>query len=338
MSSDRDIQCPIIVVGRPRSGSSIFTRLINESPDLFVVNDLYYLQYVDSLGGFSRQDSSTIEKLARYLFSTLENRARPDEQGIAGIECAQTLTTENKEKLKAFVEQCIRQSDRDWASLFSGIMQYYAFITGKKAWGYNTPQDYLHLPRLQQAFPNAKFIFVMRNPTEVLRSYKYMDYQENFHDPACYHPILQAIAWKSAMSCYLENQHQDNFLFVRYEDVINDVNGTFTRVGDFLQTDFPAIDLNDYGNNSSFRNKRRKKLQISSTEIWLCEQIAKKEMQAAGYPLQNCQPSFSDLADLLKTTRIASGYYLKKSLFSSDIRKRVINLAKFQYNTVQSKN
>ena len=330
MSNDLDIQCPIIVVGRPRSGSSIFTRLINESPDLFVVNDLYYLQYVDSLGGFSRQDSSTIEKLAKYLVSTLENRARPDDRGIAGIECAQTLTSENKEKLRSFAEQYIKQPDRNWASVLRDIMQYYASMIGKKRWGYNTPQDYLHLPSLQQAFPHAKYIFVMRNPTEVLRSYKYMDYRENFHDPACYHPILQAIAWKSAMSCYLENQHKDNFLFVRYEDVIDDVNQTFAKVGDFLQTDFPTIDLNDFGNNSSFKNKKRKKLHITSTEVWLCEQIAKKEMQAAGYPLQNCRPSLGDLKDLLKTTRIASGYYLKKSLFSSDIRKRVINLAKFQ--------
>ncbi len=82
------------------------------------------------------------------------------------------------------MEQCLRQPNHTWSSLLGSIMEYNAHLFGKKIWGYNTPQDYLHLPRLQQAFPQAKFIFVMRDPREVMRSYKYMDYLKDYHDPA----------------------------------------------------------------------------------------------------------------------------------------------------------
>lgn len=336
MLGDLSIQNPVIVVGRPRSGSSIFTRLLNESPDLYIVNDLYYLQYVDSLNGFSQADASTVEKLARHLLATLENRARPDDLGIAGIECERVLTSENRVELETFVEQCIKEPNHNWASILSSIMQFYATLIDKKQWGYNTPQDYLHLPRLQQTFLNAKFIFVMRNPLEVLRSYKNLTYRKGFHDPAYYHPALQAIAWKSAIACYLENQHRDNFLLVRYEDLIDDVNGVFADVGNFLGLQFPALNLNNYGNNSSFKNKP-KKLPITSTEAWLCEQIAGKEMQAAGYSLTNRSPSPRDLGDLLGTTTTSLGYYLRKSILSSDTRKRIIKLATFQYTSLEGK-
>ena len=36
----------IFIVGLPRSGSTLLSRLINESPDILCVNDLYYVQRV----------------------------------------------------------------------------------------------------------------------------------------------------------------------------------------------------------------------------------------------------------------------------------------------------
>jgi hypothetical protein len=322
----KNLQSPIIVVGRPRSGSSIFTRLLNESPDLCIVNDFYYLQYVDSLEGFSRQSDHLITQLGQRILLTLKDRYTHNHDGIAGIECAYVLTAEKKEKLETFVEQNIGQPNHNWASIVDSIMQYNSLLFGKTIWGYNTPQDYLFIPNIRQSFPNARFIYVMRDPREVLRSYKFVDYRAGFYDPDCYHPILQAIAWKSAMKSFLENQHKNNFLLVKYEDIINDVNQVFTNVGNFIGSKFTSINLDNFGSNSTFKNKQKKK--INNTEIWLCEQICMKEMLAAGYSLQNCQPSIKDLGEMLNITKKSSSFYLKKFLASNNMRKRILNLAR----------
>ncbi len=326
MTKIKNIQGPIIIVGRPRSGSSIFTRLLNESPDLFIVNDFYYLQYVDSLEGFSQQSDDLVRQLGQKILLTLEDRYVRNHDGIEGIECAYVLTAEKKAKLETFVKKSISQPNHNWASIVDSIMQYNSLLFGKIIWGYNTPQDYLFIPNLRQNFPNAKFIYVMRDPREVLRSYKFVNYRAGFYDPDCYHPILQAIAWKSAMNSFLENQHKNNFLLIKYEDIINDVNQVFTNVGNFVGSKFPPIDLNDFGNNSTFKNKQKK--QISDTEIWLCEQICRKEMLAAGYSLQNCQPSIKDLSEMFEITKKSSSFYLKKFLASNNMRKRILNLAR----------
>ncbi len=217
MTKIKNIQGPIIIVGRPRSGSSIFTRLLNESPDLFIVNDFYYLQYVDSLEGFSQQSDDLVRQLGQKILLTLEDRYVRNHDGIEGIECAYVLTAEKKAKLETFVKKSISQPNHNWASIVDSIMQYNSLLFGKIIWGYNTPQDYLFIPNLRQNFPNAKFIYVMRDPREVLRSYKFVNYRAGFYDPDCYHPILQAIAWKSAMNSFLENQHKNNFLLVKYQ-------------------------------------------------------------------------------------------------------------------------
>lgn len=317
---------PIIVVGRPRSGSTLFTRILNESQDLCILNDFYFLQYVDSLGGFDHQDPQILADIAEYIVSTLKNRYKPDHLGLAGIESDQLMTPDKERKLKAFVNSTLAQPGHNWSSIMASIMQYNASLFGKKTWGYNTPQDYLHLRRLQKAFPQAKFVFVMRDPRAVLCSYKYMDYLEGYHDPARYHPLLQAIAWKSAMRSFLKHQHQDNILLVKYEDIINDVNQVLTNVGDFIGSKFPQTDLSNFGNNSTFKNKPKNKL--TDTEVWMCEQIVEQEMQSAGYSLQNCKPSLKDMKNMLNLTYTSLKFYFKNSLISRDTRNRVFNLAK----------
>ena len=322
---------PIIVVGRPRSGSTLFTRLLGESSNLCVINDFYYLQYVDSLGGFSRQDSELIKSLAEHILFTLKDRQEPDENGLAGIECKSALTQSQIEDLERFVAQCSSQQNHDWASLFATIMKYNASLFGKEIWGYNTPQDYLHIPKLQEAYPDAKFIFVMRDPRAVMRSYKYLEYKENYHDPARYHPILQAIAWKSAMESYKSYQHQDNFMLVKYEDIVSDTNKTLTEVGGFIGVDFPEVNLKTFGNNSTFQGQNKVKKELSNTEIWICEKMIGEEMQEAGYSLENIQPSLKDIQYMSYITARSFSFYLKNSLFSSDIRKRVLKLAKTKF-------
>lgn len=318
---------PIIVVGRPRSGSTLFTHLLNESPDLCMINDFYYLQYVDSLGGFTRQDSTLLKCLAKQILFILKDRQRPDDGNrTAGIESNHFLNLKQTQCLEKFIKQCSSQPHHNWSSLFASIMQYNARLFGKPIWGYNTPQDYLHLPRLQRAFPQAKFIFMMRDPRAVLRSYKYMDYLKNFHDPSRYHPVFQAIAWKSAMESFFQNQPQNNVFLVRYEDLIKDTNQVLLKVSDFLDIEFPQINLENFGNNSTFRYKKKQKL--SNTETWLCEQIAGREMQAVGYQLKRCKPSLQDFNEMFCITGKSLQFYLKNSLISPDTRKRVFNLIK----------
>jgi hypothetical protein len=315
---------PVIVVGRPRSGSTLFARILNESQDLFVLNDLYYLQQVDALEGFTSDEPHVVKNLAKELLITIEDRLQPDSLGIAGIESKEFISKQDQEKLETFTAQTLSESEHNWSSILATMMKYSANLFNKKIWGYNTPQDYLHLPRLQQAFPDAKFIFLMRDPRDVLLSYKHSGYLEGYFDSSRYHPILQALAWKSAMKCFWENQKQDNILLVKYEDLVRDTNQVLANVGNFVGTNFPLINLKDFGNNSSFKKKNKKEL--TNTEIWLCEQIAGQEMKEVGYSLSECQPCLKDVNDILDSTKKAVSFYLKKSFTSADIRKRVLKL------------
>lgn len=153
---------PLIIVGMPRCGSTIFTRLLNESPDLLIINDFYYLQYVDAVNGFNDLDDATKTKLAEYIETWLIRRIkRPDATGIG---CGLMISNEQELKIKEFFRNFDIHQQQDWSSILAEIMNFSANTAGKKIWGYNTPQDYLNLDLLQRKFPQGKFIFMIRNP------------------------------------------------------------------------------------------------------------------------------------------------------------------------------
>jgi hypothetical protein len=315
---------PVIVVGMPRSGSTLLTRILNESSELFMVNDFYFLQYVDSINRLDTKNLETGKILAKDIVQRIQ--ARIERKDSPELECGLYFSAEDEQKLKKFIRNQLNLEKSTWYDLLEQIMSFSASLLGKTSWGYNTPQDYLHISRLKRHFPDAKFIYMMRDPRAVLCSYKYVK-SNGYHETNRYHPILQGLAWRTAIRSFLQQKSQGNCLLIRYEDLIANTNTELSRLSRFLGCNFSQLNINRFGNNSSFKNKN-KKLSLSDTEIWLCEQITGKEMQAVGYTLSRVKPRFKDAAFMAYLTARASIFYLSKIILSADVRKRVTKLLK----------
>lgn len=322
---------PLIIVGMPRCGSTIFTRLLNESTDLLIINDFYYLQYVDSINGFRNNDDATKAKLAEYIEDWLIRRIkRPTSTGIG---CGLMISNEQEAKIRSFLHNLDVRRLENWASILTEIMSFSANITNCKRWGYNTPQDYLNLDLLHKKFPRGKFIFMIRDPRSMLSSYKFMiKNKDNNNDSIRYHPILQSIAWRTSIRTFLDYQerNRDNILLVRYEDLVGNTKKVLSQVEKFTNASFPLLDVSDFSNNSSFKNKKRKN--ISDTETWLCEKIAGKEIKRLNYILSKKKPRLEDLKNLIFISARVTQYYLSSIITSVDTRKRVLKLVKKTFN------
>lgn len=254
---------------------------MNESSELLIVNDFYFLQYVDSINKFNTNNFETGKILAKDIAQRIQ--ARIERKDSPELECGLYFSAEDEQKLEDFISDRLDFKTATWYNLLEQIMSFSAGLLGKKIWGYNTPQDYLHIPRLQQHFPDAKFIYMMRDPRAVLRSYKYVQ-SNSYHENNRYHLILQGLAWRTVMRSFLEQKSQGNCLLVRYEDLITNTNTELSRLSKFLGSKLSQININRFGNNSSFKDKN-KTLNLNHTEIWLCEQLAGEEMHAVDYTL-----------------------------------------------------
>lgn len=112
----------------------------------------------------------------------------------------------------------------------------------KKYWVDKTPLNEFHVERLYAAFPEARFIHVVRDPRAILASRKKLDLAI-LGRPGRTLRLL----YKIRRSFHLARQNQERlgratYHVVRYEDLVNDLSGEMAAVRTFLGiTDHEAL-------------------------------------------------------------------------------------------------
>lgn len=320
-------EAPVVLVGLPRSGSTLLTRILNTCPDTYVLNDLYILQQVDAFGcwdGFSDEDqaNSIIAHIRHNVWfqSGIPAAERPEA-------CARMNAEQLERALDAIDNGPIRKTH--WAETIEDTIRVAAKAAGKKRWGWNTPQDYLHMDRILAVWPSARFIFNMRHPFNTLRSYKH--YPTAKHR-ARYHPAAQSFAWRKAANAYRDAaaRNPDHTLLVRYEDITGATASELTRINQFLGSGIdPAIDLAALGRNSSFTagttasSTKTGSAAIEPFECWLSDCLLYQQRKDLGFDDARSRFSLRGLGTTLKDSAVFAGAYGNLAITDKDVRKRI---------------
>lgn len=314
---------PIFVVGQPRSGSTIVTRILNDAPGLFVVNDFYVLQKIDGAALWGLLTPEQARKIASWIYRILEIRSAQE----IGKTLNQPihLTLEQLSSLKELVHQ--RWPDGIyWHQILDEVMSRAAHLAGCDRWGYNTPQDHLHLKKLFDAYPNCRVILQLRHPEPVLNSYK--NATGWWHDPRRYNPFTIAIAWRAAAQSYetwLE-KFPNQILFVRYEDLVAKTDRTVRNLAIFLSVQFPTINLASYGRNSSHSGRASTK-EVTDTEIWICQAIIGDISKRLGFcPSAKAGLSFTGIISTVQAIIFSLYLFFDEYLFSKEQRTKLFRL------------
>ncbi len=312
---------PVVVVGQPRSGSTLITRILNENVGLFVINDFYVLQKIDASDLWGELSPKQMRQVAQWIFDKIETRATQE----VGKTLSQSIDLDatQVEVLRARVTAPFPDGSR-WSDVLAIMMSLGATLAGCTRWGYNTPQDHLHLGRLFDAFPDLQVIFQLRDPAAVLRSYK--NVSGRHHDAARYNPIAIGLAWRTASENFSRwhDVRPGQILFVRYEDIVATTFDELSRIGVFLNVSFPNINLRNFGRNSSFESSRRER-RVTGSELWLCERMIGKELKIRGFIEGKHRPDISDLPEIARVASRSTAFFFNQ-MMKPERRKRILRL------------
>lgn len=317
---------PVVTIGLPRSGSTLTTAVLNQSTTHYVLNDAYFLQVIDannSWHGFALPEHAEafksqlvdiiVRRSAVHSPSTITNSSRMPEQALNQL-------------LDAFTNEPVEGTS--WASMMSNVLGRAAQAAGKTAWGWNTPQDLYHIDSVLKSFPKARFIFVMRNPFDVLRSFHH---RPNETARRRYHPLAQAKAWSKAFDIFEKKKarYPDQIMLLRYEEIVNDTSGQIMRINQFIGADIPEdLKLDDLGSNSSYRASPNEKKQsgknISKMEQWLADIVVGDVRKRNGYDEPQKTFSLDGLGYLILQTGSFLSYYASAALLDVNVRKRIV--------------
>ncbi|MGI3167297.1 sulfotransferase family protein [Pseudooceanicola sp. 200-1SW] len=317
---------PVVLVGLPRSGSTLCTAVLNQAPELFVINDAYFLQQVDATDSW---DGFATPEDARAFLAQLTEMItwRAAVSTSKKLENSSRLTAEQLDQVLARIT-FDKVPQNHWATMMTHVMSTAAAAAGKTRWGWNTPQDLYHVDKIKRAYPQARILFMMRDPFAVLKSFRF---RPNAQALRRYHPLAQAAAWKRAIRGYegARARYPDSVEIVRYEDLVAETSAQMRRMNAFLGTTIPEdLDLTSLGSNTSFRDDRTVarpvRREVSGFECWAADRIVGACRGRVGYDAPPKKLALDGLPYFVQQSLIFTRHYAGAFLTDKNTRKRIL--------------
>jgi hypothetical protein len=211
-----------IIVGAPRSGTTLLRFMLDSHPELAIPPETGFLSIADRFTGSG-------DALRRAFFDGVR-MFPPDAPGWNdfGLSADEFWTT-----LQAIEPFSV-------ADGYRAFYRSYAARAGKKRWGDKTPMYCLHLSTIEAVLPEARFIHLVRDGRDVALSLRDMWFSPG-------HGIeVQAEHWRRCVSTAREHGAAcRRYLEVRYEELVRDPEPVLRAVCAFI--DLPsAPEMQDY--------------------------------------------------------------------------------------------
>lgn len=207
---------PVLVVGVPRSGTTMLRLMLNRSPDLAVLPETWFGPRVwDQRWAFPLRDEPQ-HSLRRAVdrFIMLLTTKQPGDFPI---------------DLNLYRERVL-SGPASLNRLLSELGRLWAETEDKSRWGEKSPVHIHYLTPLAEMFPLMKVVHIVRDPRDVCVSLAEVPFSLSKD------VVVHALEWKNGVAA-IANAYADRRIqitTVRYEDLVSDPAIELTRLCRFL--------------------------------------------------------------------------------------------------------
>ncbi len=261
---------PVILFGHGRSGTSIIAALMRQHLGIaFGTESQFILRFLSSLDNYG--DLSDDRNLRSLIRSILAERWFKRSRKFGDF----NVTEEQ-------VFQAIEE--RSYSGLLRAIFSTFAKHLKMDRWGDKTP-GYIHdMASIHNLFPEAQFVYVVRDGRDVALSLKHIHFGPK-------NMFSAAHDWREVMRAgddFAASLSDKQLFYIRYEDFLDEPVEVFMNLASFLDVDaepgtlrasltdemLPNIKL---GNSNKWVN------QYSSSQRKVYDSIAFSELEKHGY-------------------------------------------------------
>lgn len=289
---------PFFLVGMSRSGTKLLRDLLNQHPRV----------------GIPRIETQFLPRAIEHLGTGPEFHDRDLSILRSIVEDSTFFWNLTKQGREYDTAKLLRDLENpDWTSVTRRLILA-GLPDGEdvEIWGDKTPAYLAHLPLLHEAFPPARFIHLVRDPRDRSLSVRRTWGKD----------ILRAAdRWKTNVMQarrFAENHDDVNLFEVRYEDLLDEPEGTLRRVCEFLSVRFedrmltldsPSEAYGDASGRSEIvqGNTEKFRSQLTDSEVRRIEEITWSGLRAFGYEISHATGAAS----------ISGGERLKGRIFDA---------------------
>ena len=281
---------PLFLLGSQRSGTTMLRLMLNNHSHIAIPHEsgfvTPYAEKLDQYGDLSLQDN------ARRLLDDV---------------CKHPLA--RRGKLITDAQAVLSRPIGCYRDFVDAIFRVHADSLGKPRWGDKTPSYTADIDVLRRIFPEAKFIHLVRDGRDVVLSQKAIEWSSN-NLPK----LILDWQWKTTIAHKVGSVLGDDFLEIRYEDLVRQPEENLRRICGFLDEAYEPAMLN-YSEEAGkevpetslkwHRNSIRPpdpsligkwKTEMSTSERIIFEQLAGETLDLFGYEREHLAPTTASRA------------------------------------------
>ena len=314
-----------MIVGIPRSGTSLLTAILNNHPDVYIAPESHFFFY---LWGSRRI-------LGQTITPTTFNKLEPYFSSLKNIGSGWMKTHFSTETLR---ENFFKQDNLTYEKLFDLFLEMLAETAGKQIYGEKTPLHLYFLPKIYSAYKDASIIHVVRDGRAVVCSLLSTGWEGNHIDFSLF--------WKNGINLgeRYRNYSGTRYLQVKYEDLLTQPDSVLRTICDYLQINFSKKLLEVNYTNTSFGDSKkdyrggfdqqalsRWQTTLPKESLAQIEQLIAGELRTLNYPLTTSNNK--EISPLLALRLQATKHYypLKNALFRYAAHSGILSLLQKNY-------
>lgn len=224
-----------------------------------------------------------------------------------------------KEKLQGWDIDSSDLYEQSPPDVYVSVLQRYARKTGKEIPGEKSPRNEFYLDLVEDWLKSFDFrcIIMMRNPVDVVASYKFLPAAHGKKEQESGLAVQSAVDWCRSVSLALAKSRikPRNYYLLKFEDLVSDPRKKTKELCDFIDVEFEEArmlsfsDFSKHKDNTSFAEQDNlqqtdrvyqpgsRKQFLSAHEISTVEEICGELAWALGYDEENFLPSHGPSAE-----------------------------------------
>lgn len=201
------------IVGSPRSGTTILQSIIASHPQIRSFPETHFF--------------NNLWHNNRVLFK-LGITTRRVENQLSSI-----IRDNEPSGWQTSIPHPLIPKTRIYTNYFRSFLDHLAITNGKGIWVEKTPNHLQHIPTINRYLPGSRFIHIVRNGMDVVRSMHEIHSNKHWGSEAPLSKIANRWIFDISLSeKYMEN---NNHLIIHYNDLINRPHNTLNRTAHFMK-------------------------------------------------------------------------------------------------------
>ncbi|HET8701905.1 MAG TPA: sulfotransferase, partial [Nitrococcus sp.] len=210
-------ESPIFIVGMPHSGITLMRTSLASHPRIAIGPATHFLSYwMPSHATTELRDALDFERFWSAFAGSLQFRKLELDAD-------------------ALHDRLLADGVPTFKALFSTLLREHARRCGKPRWGEKTPAHHRHIGQLLEWYPNARIIYMLRDPRAVVASLldaPWSSLDLEFH----------AARWRDSVRALRRWEDDERICTVHYEALVIDPKPVLRKVCAFLEERFdPAL-------------------------------------------------------------------------------------------------